>query len=438
MRLRVCESVWAPFAARLVRRRDVESAGVILAERLHGGDVLHARQLIEVPDDGYLIRKSDQLRLNPVTLNRMIRPARDRGMSVITAHTHPGTGRPWFSTADDLGDERLMPSLHNQMDGPHGSMVIAGDTSVACGRVWSGDRGFSPMEIAVVGRSFTFMQAPREQPRKEQWHVRQELALGMRGQAILRDLRVGIVGLGGTGSVAFTQLAHLGVQRITLVDGDKVEGSNLSRIVGASVYDVGRAYKVDVAARYAAALGIGTEVTVLRGHVGRDIPVEELEHCDVVLSCVDRHLPRAVLNRLAYEEAIPLIDMGSAFRVDGSGQISAGAGRVVVVGPGRPCLACWGHLDPDRIRIESLSEEDFERQVSDGYIIGAEESQPSVIAFNTLVAGAAVIELLRMTTKFYGAENAPLRLNFDFSTGIVSRNRVAGGTDCRICKGAGL
>jgi len=190
---------------------------------------------------------------------------------------------------------------------------------------------------------------------------------------------------------------------------------------------------VDVAARYAQQLGIGTEVRCLRGHLGSEIPPSEIEDCDLILSCVDRHLPRALLNRLSYEKAIPLIDMGSAFRVDAEGKVTAGAGRVVIVGPGRPCLACWGHIDPNRIRIESLSDADRAKEAAEGYISGAEVPQPSVVAFNTAVAGAAVIELMRLVTEFAGADDPPMRLAFDFQTGTVRRNRLPEGTACRIC-----
>ena len=42
-------------------------------------------------------------------------------------HTHPGTAEPWFSAADDIGDERLMPALAVQVrDAPRGSLVLAG------------------------------------------------------------------------------------------------------------------------------------------------------------------------------------------------------------------------------------------------------------------------------------------------------------------------
>ena len=152
--------------------------------------------------------------------------------------------------------------------------------------------------------------------------------------------------MGGTGSVAFLQLAHLGIGRITVIDGDRVEASNVSRILGATADDAGRTWKVDVAARYAERLGIGTEIRCLKRSFGQGCVSSRNRGCDLALSCVDRHLPRALLNRLSYEKAVPLIDMGSAFRVDADGRIAAGAGRVVVVGPGRPCLACWGHIDP--------------------------------------------------------------------------------------------
>lgn len=133
MKLRAMESKWNSFTDALRLRSDVETAAVILAERLRGDEVLLVRDMIEIPNEECLIRRSDQLRLDPVTLNRHIRPARDAGLSVITIHTHPGTTHRWFSHADDAGDSRVMPSLLNQMPGPHGSMVIAGSTGLSIG-----------------------------------------------------------------------------------------------------------------------------------------------------------------------------------------------------------------------------------------------------------------------------------------------------------------
>ena len=42
MKLRVIESQWNSFIDGLRARSDVETAGIVLAERLHGGEVLLA------------------------------------------------------------------------------------------------------------------------------------------------------------------------------------------------------------------------------------------------------------------------------------------------------------------------------------------------------------------------------------------------------------
>lgn len=433
MKLRVVESQWEPFINGLRKRRDVETAGIILAEKVDGGEVLLARHLIEMPEYAYLVRRRDQIRLDPVAVNRAIRPARDGGLSIITIHTHPGAELPWFSDADDRGDSRLIPSFHHQMPGPHGSMVVAGNSGVTIGRVWTDAGEKLNLDLCEVGRRLKVSTSLGLQTLESSWFDRQRLALGREGQEALRSLHVAVIGLGGTGSVCFLQLVHLGVGRITIVDGDYVDASNVSRILGSTAGDAGKTLKVDVAERYAAQVGFGTQIRCLNGHLGAEVSPEEIAECDVVLSCVDRHLPRALLNRLAYCFAVPVIDMGSAFRVGVQDEITAGAGRVVLAGPGRPCLACWGHIDPNRIRIESLSEADRASEIADGYISGAAVAQPSVVAFNTVVAGTALVELMRLVTGFAGADDPPLRLSFDFTKGTVRRNTLPAGTGCRIC-----
>jgi molybdopterin/thiamine biosynthesis adenylyltransferase len=431
MRLRILESNWAPFVEALCAREDVETAGIILAE-LIAGDVLLARELRLVPDDGYAIRRPDRIRIDPVALNRLIRSGRDRRLSVFTIHTHPGAREPWFSEADDIGDSVLMPSLFAQMDGPHGSVVVAGDTRIPVARAWPDPGTCVGADVQIVGRAIRVMPGDRPEQSRE-WFDRQRLALGEHGQQILRRLHVGVCGGGGTGSVTFAQLVHLGVGEITVFDGDMVEASNVSRIIGATIADIGVTSKVDVLARYAANAGLETKVNAIRGRLGVDVPIRALDRCDAIFSCVDRHAPRALMNRLSYEKAILLFDMGSAFRVGSEGRIESSGGRVVIAGPGRPCLACWGHIDPNRIRIESLPPEARAREAADGYIAGADVPQPSVIAFNTQIAGMAVVEFLRTVTQFAGACDPPLRLGVDFEAGTVRRNRLAGTRTCSIC-----
>lgn len=432
MKLRISEHAWTALHEQLFRRKDVETAGLLLGEPVEtpAGTIIAVQEAFAVPESAYRVRRRDQISIDPVALNRLTRRARDRGWSVFTIHTHPGAAEPWFSAADDAGDARLMPSMNCQIPtAPHGS-IVAVENGSAVARAFDAFGASSAVDLRIVGR--TLVSAQSRSSIAEPWFSRQELALGERGQSELRGLRVGVVGLGGIGSLVSLQLAHLGVGELVLLDGDIVEASNLSRVVGATQADVGRTLKVDVAARYAEALGLVRRVERHPDFAGHQ-HAALLASCDVIVCCVDRQTPRAMLNRLAYERLVPVIDLGTVFRVNEMGTVVGDAGRVVVLGPGRPCLACWGHLDPHALRVEALAADERESQVRAGYIEGAVEAQPSVIAFNTMVAGTGVAELVRMTTGFAGVESPPVRLAFSFTEGTVRRNTVRSHRECMIC-----
>jgi molybdopterin-synthase adenylyltransferase len=429
MKLKITERAWADLRAQLFARTDLETAGLMLVESTgtRSDATAVVREAFALPESAYIVRHGDQLSIDPVALNRLTRPARDRGWGVFTIHTHPGAERAWFSCADDVGDARLMPALACQMPcAPLGSLVVVENGDVIARRFVEG--ALREVRLHVVGRTIS---VPRAQAGEHETpFARQEHALGAAGQSRLRAARIGIVGLGGIGSLISMQLAHLGVGELVLIDGDHVEESNLSRIVGATHQDLGVA-KVDVAARYARNIGF-TRVQAHALNLAAD-NANLLTDCDAVVSCVDLHTPRAILNRIAYRFHIPMVDLGTVFRIEATGSIVGDAGRVVVVGPGRPCLCCWGHIDPHALRTESLEAGERDRQEREGYIEGALVDQPSVISFNTLVAGSGATEIVRLLTGFAGIERPPLRLAFSFRDGTVSRNSLVVAGMCGIC-----
>lgn len=425
---------WRGLVAGLLRRTDVESAALLFAERVRGlaHDVLVVRQVVHVPDDAFEVHEMDQIEINPIAFNRLTRPARDLGLAVVTVHTHPMCGEPWFSRADDMGDACLMPSLANRIPGQaHGSMVVVPGPD-ALARVFDDGRDPRLVAVRVVGATLeTFPLSPSEA--SEPMFARQRLALGPSGQAALRRLRVGVVGLGGTGSVVAAQLAHIGVGHLVLVDDDRVEVTNLSRILGATRADIGTS-KVSVAARYAEQ--VGASCTAFVRAVGAAEDHTLLADCDLIMSCVDRHTPRAVLNRLSYRAAVPVIDMGSQFRVDpSSGRLLGDGGRVLVAGPGRPCFACHEIIDARRLEIEALTPAEREQREAEGYIDGVDVPAPSVMPFNTLLAGAAVIEVLRIASGFASEGRALNRLGFSFSAATCKPVGLGSRSGCGICGG---
>lgn len=53
--------------------------------------------------------------------------------------------------------------------------------------------------------------------------------------------------------------------------------------------------------------------------------------------------------------------------------------------------------------------------------------------FNTMVAGAGMVEVMRLVTGFAGMDSPPKRLAFSFRDGTVKRNGLAGEDSCSIC-----
>lgn len=103
------------------------------------------------------------------------------------------------------------------------------------------------------------MLSPSEQQRYEQHLLLQ--GFGAEAQSKLREAAVFVVGAGGLGSPVLLYLAAVGVGRIGVVDGDRVELRNLHRQVLHGMPDIGR-LKVDSAREKLAAIDPECEVTI--------------------------------------------------------------------------------------------------------------------------------------------------------------------------------
>ena len=432
--IRFAAEQWARLKSALWEREDVESAAILLATVSSNGaaGTVAVQDVLPVPDHAYRVRKSDFIEIDPVWMNAQCREARRDRRAVLTIHTHLTDGAAWFSWADDSGDSRLMPALTAQIpDTPHGSLNLTRAGAVA--RVLQGGE-LHPARIAISGERLEVLTPSRSpSDAAAPAHARQELALGRGGQARLRRVRVGVVGLGGTGSVMAALLARLGVDSITLVDDDTLEDSNLSRVLGSGIRDVAEGTsKVEIAEREARRVSSTTVIATHPQALASEADLGCVVGCDLIFSCVDRLAPRALLNRHAYGARVPVIDMGSAFRVDEAGVLVSQGGKVVIIGPGRPCLWCWGDLDAERIRIETLSREQRDAEEAAGYIQGANAPQPSVVTFNASLASAAASMFVQLVTSYAGA-STPDRLNFNFATGAVTRATARRRDGCRFC-----
>ena len=154
--------------------------------------------------------------------------------------------------------------------------------------------------------------------------------IGPIGQKRLRDSTVTIVGLGGLGSVSSLYLALAGVGKLTLVDQDTVELTNLHRQALYSVNDV-RHPKVEVAADRLNSLNPEVEINAVAENVNGDNVDSILDNSDCVVDGLDNMQTRYLLNRHCVMRQIPFI-FGGAIGMEGN--------VAVFKTPETPCLEC--------------------------------------------------------------------------------------------------
>lgn len=152
------------------------------------------------------------------------------------------------------------------------------------------------------------------------------------GQQKLGDACALVVGLGGLGSSASMYLAAAGVGKLTLVDFDRVDLSNLQRQIIHTTEDIGR-HKTDSAKRTLLALNPEVEVTAIAHKLEGDDLAAQVGAATVVLDCSDNFATRFAINAACVSSKTPLVS-GAAIRFEA--QISVfDAGR-----PHSPCYRC--------------------------------------------------------------------------------------------------
>ena len=402
--------------------REVETcaAGLVFpAGTADGEPVFAVRGLQEVPEAAYYERTPYAASLKPAFMTELSNAAKKAGAGVLLAHTHVGV-RPLeeFSSVDDRGELPLEQYFGRKLPNRQSFAAVFTGSTVRARAL-----GGANAAVAVVGCELLVNRKAGTAAGNR--HHRQVLAFGTAGQAAVASLRVAIVGLGGTGSVVASQLAHLGVREMLLVDLDTVEETNLNRLVGSTPADVGRP-KVEVAARHVQAISPETKVAVVVGDVVDDHIAKELRGVDFIFACTDSQASRAVLNQLAYQYLIPCIDMGVGIHVNGD-VIRFIAGRVQMLSAGLPCLICTDKLDFEQVRREMLTDE---QRKADQYIQGAAVPQPAVISLNSSMSSAAVTMFLASVT---GVPSAARMLSYDGKLGTMRAVAMEPRPGCIAC-----
>ena len=155
-------------------------------------------------------------------------------------------------------------------------------------------------------------------------------AFGEEGQRKLRKAHVLIAGVGGLGSPASIYLACAGIGKLTLVDSDAVELSNLNRQILHGEADIGEK-KVISAARKLSTLNSTVEINPCAVRITPEGMPGLLHGVNLVIDCLDNMETRFILNQGCVQAGMPFIHGG----IDGM------IGEITTIIPGQtPCFAC--------------------------------------------------------------------------------------------------
>ena len=156
--------------------------------------------------------------------------------------------------------------------------------------------------------------------------------LGIEGQQRLLSSHALVIGAGGLGSPVALYLGTAGVGRLTLVDHDTVDLTNLQRQIAHNLQRVGSP-KAESAAQSIAAINPDVQVRTLVQRVDAQSLDALVAEADVVLDCSDNFKTRHAVNAACVKHGKPLV-AGAAIGFDG--QVSVYDPRDAA----SPCYAC--------------------------------------------------------------------------------------------------
>lgn len=153
------------------------------------------------------------------------------------------------------------------------------------------------------------------------------------GQRALKAASIAVVGAGGIGSAAIPSLAGAGVGRLTVIDDDRVDVSNLQRQPIFRDDQVGQT-KAVLAAEFANRLNPNVQAVGVRERLDSANAEALLAGHDLVLDGCDNFATRLVVGDTLTRLGIPLV---SAAAVQLQGQVGLFRGWE----PDKPCYRCF-------------------------------------------------------------------------------------------------
>ncbi len=146
--------------------------------------------------------------------------------------------------------------------------------------------------------------------------TRNEILIGQESQEKIKKKKIAVVGVGGVGGYVATILARAGIEKMTLIDFDKVSSSNINRQLVALESTIGKS-KVEVLKAQLLGINCNAEIIAIDEKLSKE-NVEMLlsGEYDFVLDCIDSVSDKVALIVHCKKKGINIISaMGAGNRV---------------------------------------------------------------------------------------------------------------------------
>lgn len=163
--------------------------------------------------------------------------------------------------------------------------------------------------------------------------------IGIEGQEKILAAHAIVIGAGGLGSAAAPYLAAAGIGKMTLIDHDTVDLTNLQRQIMHNQNSVGQA-KVQSGKAMLLNLNPHVQVNAIQEKATAELLEQLLPSASVVLDCSDNFTTRHMVNAACVKHKVPLVS-GAAIKFDG--QVTVIDTRQI----GTPCYACLFPADQE-------------------------------------------------------------------------------------------
>ena len=377
-----------------------------------------AKDYVPVDDENYIEDCNVGAKINSKAIRNAMQRIMEKKEGCFHVHLHDNKGIPSPSFTDKKGLPDVAKSFANISQKQANGILILSENSFFASIKFANESHFlTPEVVSVVGYPFNLSYPLVKRNLKKESLDRQSF-LGDSSQLLFENIKVGIVGYGGGGSHIGQQLAHLGVENILVYDDDKVEETNLNRLIGAWFKDVKKSVqKTSVAKRLIKKILPNAKVECINTRWQQN--PELLQRCDVVFGCVDSYSERQQLEAECRRYLIPYIDIGMDVHKS-IGEPHIMSGQIILSMPGSPCMSCFGFLTEKKLGLEAAK-------------YGNIGGRPQVVWANGVLASIAVGVFVDLVTGWSKAIDKLVYLLYDGNTGTLNEHIRLKFSD-RICR----